>query len=111
MVPTGSVIGGQAITSMAWCAHWTRRRRRQIWPMNRPEPAAVGPERDHVVETIATAETCWNTVEARSCIIDRVTNHRGGIAIELDPNTGLRDGVGLVGVAATKISDSSTRGV
>ena len=106
MVPTGSVIGGYAITSMRGSWHWTRRRRRQIWPMNRPEPAAVGPERDHVVETIATAETCWNTVEASSCIIDRVTNHSGGIAIEFDPDTDLRDGIGFVGVAATCIIDS-----
>ena len=83
------------------------RRRRRRWP----GPASVAPERDHVVETIGAAEACWNTVEASSRIIDRVTKHRGGIAIEFDPDTDLRDGIGLVGVAATEIIDSSRRGV
>ncbi len=84
-------------------AKWTRRRRRgERWP----EPAAVGPERDHVLETIGTAETCWNKGDASSRIIDRVTKHRGGMAIEFDPDTDLRDGIGLVGVAATEINDS-----
>ncbi len=64
--------------------------------MNRRRPASVGPERDHVVETIGAAETCWNIVEASSRVIDRVTSHRGGIAIEFDPYTDLRDGVGVL---------------
>src|ERR1700692_3218950 len=97
---------------MSGRAHWTRRRRRQIWPMNRPGRAAVGPERDHVVKTIGAAETCWNIVEASSRIIDRITNHRGGLAIKFDPDTDLRDGIGLVCVAAaTSIIDSINRGV
>ena len=83
------------------------RRRGGRWP----EPAAVGPKRDHVIEAIGAAETRRNTVEASSRIIDRVTKHRGGIAIEFDRYAGLRDGIGLVGVAATEIIDSSRRGV
>ena len=74
--------------------------------MNRPGPASVAPERHHVVETIGAAETCWNIPKAKSRIIDRVTNHRGGLAIEFDRYAGLRDGVGLIGVAPTLIIDS-----
>ena len=79
--------------------------------MNRRRPASVGPERDHVVETIGAAETRWNIVKASSRIIDRVTSHRGGMAIEFDPYTDLRDGICLVRVAASPIKDSSARHV
>ena len=91
--------------------NWTRMRRMQICPTNSVGRAAVGPQRDHLVETIGAAETSWNIVDANSCIINRVTNHRGGIATECDPDKGLRDGIGLVGVAATSITDSNMRDV
>ena len=79
--------------------------------MNRRRPASVGPERDHVVETIGAAETRWNIVKASSRIIDRVTSHRWGLAIKFDPDTDLRDGIYLVRVAASRIIDSSARGI
>jgi hypothetical protein len=85
-------------------------RRMQIWPTNSVGRAAVGPQRDHVVETIGAAETSWNIVDANSCIINRVTKHRGGLAIKFDPDTDLRDGVGFVGLAAGT-RDSIVEGV
>ena len=105
---TGSVIGGKAVTSTGGREPWTR-----MWCLRRRwrGRAAVGPERDYVVETIGAAEACWNIVEASSRIIDRVTSHRWGLAIKFDPDTDLRDGISLVGVAATEIIDSGNRRV